>query len=146
MAHKRILVVDDERLTRISLADFLEEEGYETMTAADGESALQLQRLYRFESCIVDIRMPGIDGIEVIQRLHEIAPESVYIIYTGSPQFTVPPVLKALGVQQRNVVFKPISDMSVFIPLIEQAFHAIDQNEVAVLDNGDLPVHGGCRA
>ena len=119
MTRKRILIIDDERLTRISLADFLEESGYDTTVAVDGESAIQLHRFHKFDVCIVDIRMPGMDGVEVIQVLHQIASESIYIICTGSPQFVVPPILEKLGIKQQHVVFKPILDMQIFVPLID---------------------------
>lgn len=120
MSNKRILVVDDERLTRISLADFLEDMGYETVAASDGEMAIQLQREQPFEACIVDIRMPGIDGVETIMRLHDIAPHSRFIICTGSPQFALSPALEDMGISERDIVRKPVLDMNVFLSLIEQ--------------------------
>jgi YesN/AraC family two-component response regulator len=120
MSAKRILIVDDERLTRISLADFLQEADYEVYTAGDGESALQLQQECPFDVCIVDIRMPNIDGVETILALHNISAHSRYLIYTGSPQFTLTSALLELGISKKCLVRKPIIDMSIFITLIEQ--------------------------
>ena len=119
MTPKRILVVDDERLTRISLADFLQEMDYETSTAGDGKSAIQLQREHPFDVCIVDIRMPDMDGVETIQSLHLIAPGSRFIVYTGSPQFALTPNLVQVGVTEHHVVRKPVADMNVFVSLID---------------------------
>ena len=114
-----MLIVDDERLTRISLADFLDGEGYETATAGDGESAIQLQQKRPFDVCIVDIRMPTMGGVDVILALHQITPSSRFIVYTGSPQFVLPPVLEKIGLSERDIVCKPVMDMGVFIPLID---------------------------
>jgi DNA-binding NtrC family response regulator len=113
-----VLIVDDERLTRISLADFLNSEGYETATASDGESAIRLHQTRPFDVCIVDIRMPTMRGIDVILTLYQIAPSSQFVVYTGSPGFVLPPVLEEIGLSERNVVRKPVVDMGIFIPLI----------------------------
>lgn len=119
MPTKRVLVVDDERLTRISLADFLRDLGYETATASDGESAVQLQQEQPFDVCIVDIRMPMMGGVDVILTLHQIAPSSRFIVYTGSPQFVLPPVLEEIGLSEHDIVRKPVMDMDVFVALID---------------------------
>lgn len=120
MSVKTILVIDDEHLTRISLADFLEEAGYNPTAVADGETAVQCQQKHIFDVCIVDIRIPGMDGIDTIAALHRISPHSRYIIYTGSPQFTLTPALEKAGVTDAYVVHKPVPDMKIFLTLIEQ--------------------------
>ena len=120
MAPKRILIIDDERLTRISLADFLEEMGYDTATASDGEAGLQLYREHPFDICIVDIRMPNLDGVETIRALHRIAPTCHFIVYTGSPRFTLPPALEQLGITEHHIIRKPVIDMNIFVELIDQ--------------------------
>lgn len=119
MSIKRILIVDDEHLTRISLAGFLHDAGYETAAASNGESAIQLQREQPFDLCIVDIRMPGIDGVETILRMNRIASNSRFIICTGSPQFTLTPALKEINMSERHIVRKPILDMNIFVTLID---------------------------
>jgi YesN/AraC family two-component response regulator len=114
-----VLIVDEERLTRVSLADFLDSEGYETATAGNGESAIQLHQKQPFDVCIVDIRMPTMGGVDVILALHQITPSSRFIVYTGSPQFVLPPVLEEIGLSERDIVCKPVMDMGVFIPMID---------------------------
>ena len=123
MSTKRILVIDDERLTRISLADFLLETDYEIYAVSDGKSAVQLQQQQPFDVCIVDIRMPDMDGVETILALHDISSHSRYLIYTGSPQFTLTSALENLGISEKYLVRKPIMDMSIFITLIEQTIN-----------------------
>lgn len=114
-----ILVVDDEPLARLSLADFLTESGYEVATADGGQAALALQQQNSFDICIVDLRMPGMDGIETIQALHRLAPSSQFIIYTGSPHFTLPPALQKLGMTDAQIIHKPLVDLDTFLSLID---------------------------
>jgi len=114
-----ILVVDDEPLTRLSLADFLAESGYEVSTADCGQAAIALQQQNSFDICIVDLRMPGMDGIETIQALHRLTPSSQFIIYTGSPHFTLPPTLQKLGMTDAQIVHKPLVDLDAFLSLID---------------------------
>ena len=120
MFTRSVLVVDDERLTRISLAAFLQDAGYQSVAVQDGESAIELHQRQPFKVCIVDIRMPGMDGIETILALHQIAPDSHYIICTGSPQFVLPSILQEIGLSDKDVVQKPVLDMNIFCALIER--------------------------
>ena len=64
---KRILVVDDEDIIRVLLTEILTEEGYEVITAPDGEHAVELLEKENFDLVISDMVMPGMNGIEVLQ-------------------------------------------------------------------------------
>ncbi len=119
MLIKRVLIVDDERLTGIALADYLGEEGFSPIVVENGPAALKAQERQPFDVCIVDIRMPGMDGVEAILALHDIAPASRFIICTGSPQFVLPAALKEIGLTSQMVVTKPILDMEVFVALFK---------------------------
>ncbi|MBN2005528.1 MAG: response regulator [Anaerolineae bacterium] len=119
MQTKRILIVDDEHLTGIALADYLQEEGFIPTVVENAQAAIEAQKEQPFNVCIVDIRMPGMDGVEATLALHKIAPMSHFIICTGSPEFTVPSVLKQIGLTQQAVVTKPILDMEIFIALLK---------------------------
>ncbi len=66
---EKILVVDDEREVRGLLSDFLTEEGYRVILATNGAEALGLAEIENPEVILLDINMPGIDGIEVCKRL-----------------------------------------------------------------------------
>ncbi len=123
MQTKRILIVDDEHLTGIALADYLGEEGFDPVVVENGPAALKVQQQQPFDVCIVDIRMPGMDGVEAILALHDIAPDSHFIICTGSPQFVLPPALKKIGLTQQLVVTKPILDMEIFVALLKMWDH-----------------------
>jgi adenylate cyclase len=64
-----VLVVDDDRLNRIMLSKLLETEGYQAVAVVDGTEALEAVANADFDVVLLDIVMPGIDGIEVLQRL-----------------------------------------------------------------------------
>ena len=114
------MIVEDELLTRVSLVAFLEEMGYDAAGAESGMAALELQRQQSFDLCIVDIRMPDMDGTETIMALHEIDPDTRFIVYTGSPQFSLASRLEELGLSSKDVVRKPVMDMQVFVRMIER--------------------------
>ncbi len=121
MPNNRVLIVEDEQLTRISLVDFMTDMGFEAVGAADGESAIALHQAQPFDYCIVDIRMPGIDGVETILALHRLAPHSRFFICTGSPQFVLSPALREIGIADQHIVFKPVLDMNIFVDLIQRS-------------------------
>lgn len=68
---KKILVVDDEENIRELYRDELAEEGYEVELAADGLEALSKLETFRPDLVTLDVKMPGIDGIEVLRRIRE---------------------------------------------------------------------------
>ena len=78
-----ILIVDDEPHLRNGLRRILNEEGYETMIAADGETALELVEEKKPDVVLLDIMMPGMDGREVCRRLREVAAETRIIYLTA---------------------------------------------------------------
>ena len=65
----RILVVDDEKFIRQLLADFLSLQGYAVQTAASGEQALEIVAAVEPQLVIMDIKMPGLNGLEVLRRI-----------------------------------------------------------------------------
>ncbi len=69
---RRILVVDDERNMRTTLADILTDEGFEVFTAESGEKAVKICKQRLFDTVLMDVRMPGIDGIEAFRRVRRI--------------------------------------------------------------------------
>ena len=67
-----ILVVDDEPIMQEILGDFLREEGYSIDIAGSGEEGVDLAQKSSYDCAIVDLMMPGIDGIETMQKLRDI--------------------------------------------------------------------------
>ena len=68
---EKILVVDDEEQIRDVLSDFLTKKGYEVVSASNGEEALELTETEKPHVILLDVKMPGIDGIETCRRLKE---------------------------------------------------------------------------
>ena len=79
----KIIVVDDEDIVLSLICDTLEEEGYAIQTASNGEDALKLIEKEEFDLLITDIRMPGMDGIELVRRVRDIHPDIGVIFMTG---------------------------------------------------------------
>ena len=82
---QRILFAEDEPISRKLISLFLRGEGYEVDEAKDGAEALDFINRFQFDLVISDIRMPRVDGIELITRLRSISPDTPFIILTSSP-------------------------------------------------------------
>lgn len=78
-----ILLVDDEAITRRFYGDLLTEHGFRVVTAGSGAEALQMARHQPVEAAILDIMMPGMSGLETLERLHAQAPELPVIMLTA---------------------------------------------------------------
>lgn len=87
----RILVVDDERLICWSLTKALEKDYCEVVSAQTGEEALQRNREMNFDVVITDLRLPGIDGIDLLKEIRQTTPNCRVIIISayGTPQIAV---------------------------------------------------------
>ncbi|MBA3440262.1 MAG: sigma-54-dependent Fis family transcriptional regulator [Pyrinomonadaceae bacterium] len=83
MARKSILVVDDEKSQREILEMILSGEGYDVTTASSGEAALKLQRERRFDLALTDLKMTGMDGIELLQNLLKYDSSIIVILLTA---------------------------------------------------------------
>ncbi len=80
-----ILLVDDEALTREFYGDLLTEHGFHVHTAGSGQEGLELARQHPIETAILDIVMPEMSGLEVLERLHEEQPDMPIVMLTGRP-------------------------------------------------------------
>ena len=79
----KILVIDDERAIRNSMKEILSDEGYEVETAEDGASGLKAALSERCDAIFCDIKMPGMDGLELLGRLREEGVEAPVIMISG---------------------------------------------------------------
>ena len=79
----KVLIVDDERAIRNSLGEILGDEGYEVDTAEDGAVALQKVEKEKFDVIFCDIKMPGMDGIEVLGKLTEMGIDAAVVMISG---------------------------------------------------------------
>ena len=78
-----ILIVDDEQIVRESLGAWLEEDGHRPHLCADGRQALAAIRDAEYELALVDLKMPGMDGLEVARRLREASPQITIVVMTA---------------------------------------------------------------
>jgi DNA-binding response OmpR family regulator len=80
----RILVVDDEDTIRLTLDALLRRRGYAVTTAASGEAALELIEQHGFDMLLLDLKLPGLSGLDVAERARTALPEAAILIVTGS--------------------------------------------------------------
>ena len=105
MSRPRILIVDDEQHILSLLSMTLRKEGYEIVSANNGQKALQLVGVFDFKLIIVDHTMPGMDGIELSNQLDTEAP---VLMITSRPQ-----ILKEQANRIEDVIHKPFSPREV---------------------------------
>lgn len=121
----KILIADDEKPIRDSLKMVLEEEGYLTDTAGDGEEALQKIQSGNYEIIITDIKMPKIDGIQVLETASKISPESFFIIMTAYA--SVKTAIDALRHGAYDYLIKPVE----FDDVIIRIKHLLEHKKLA---------------
>jgi len=117
---KNILVVDDDQLVIKSLEKIFKQEGYNVNTASNGRDALKIVNEMDFDSVIIDIRMPGIDGVETVKKIKECLkdknrPDIPVVFITGYSDFDVSTKAKDLG----EVFLKPF-DMNEFLNHVKE--------------------------
>jgi diguanylate cyclase (GGDEF)-like protein len=103
----RILVVDDEEIIRSLFRDVLEDKGYQVVLAPNGEEAIERLKETPFDLVITDIRMPGIDGMEVLRRSKAKYPEIDIIIITGYA--SVETAVEAMKLGAADYLTKPLN-------------------------------------
>lgn len=102
-----VLIVDDEKIMCDSLAAWLEEDGYTVHKANSGEQAIALARERDFTVFFVDLKMPGIDGIETMIALRELHPDATVLIITAYA--TVDTAIRALKEGAVDYLVKPVN-------------------------------------
>ena len=115
----RIIVADDNENFAFTLKEILEESGYDVVIALDGRSAKKSIKKYDFDIGLIDLKLPDIEGIELIKQLSNISPHTDFIIITGNA--TKESAIEMVGIE--NVLSyetKPI-DIESLIKFIDQA-------------------------
>ncbi len=101
----RILVVDDEEALRIVLSAELEGEGYQVTNAGDGQEAINILATNEFDLILLDIKMPNVDGFEVLKYVKEHSPKTKVVMLTGFADLKNAIESKKLGAE--DFVSKP---------------------------------------
>ncbi|MGW8311879.1 MAG: sigma-54-dependent transcriptional regulator [Desulfuromonadales bacterium] len=115
MRNSRILVVDDEHLIRWSLEQSLKKQGYDVVTAGNGEDALRLVHEETPELMLLDIQLPGIDGLEVLAKVKEIDSEIIVVMVTALGVLET--AVKAMRLGAYDYINKPfnLDELSIIV-------------------------------
>lgn len=126
----RVLVIDDEPAICMSLTAFLEDYGFNASSAESAEEALDLMKNNTYDVCIVDLRLPGISGEDLIIQARERYPKQRHIIYTGSISYNLSEKLQALGMRPEHVFLKPVRVLTLLVKCIKSLAPETEENAV----------------
>jgi two-component system response regulator AtoC len=123
-----IMVVDDEEIVRASLTSWLEEDGYRVEAVESGRKALERLPEREWDLMLVDLKMPGMDGIQLMDEVHKTAPEMLVIIMTAYA--TVDTAVKAMKKGAYDYFVKPFNpdDISLTIRKIVDHHKLVREN------------------
>jgi two-component system, NtrC family, response regulator AtoC len=115
MKRTRILVVDDEHLIRWSLEQNLRKQGYDLLTAGTGEDALKVVREEQPDLVLLDIQLPGISGLEVLEKIKEFDEETIVIMVTAQGGLEI--AVNAMRMGAYDYINKPfnLDEMAIVI-------------------------------
>jgi len=111
----KLLFIDDEESVRKVFSISLKKEGYEVLTAENGEKGLEVFMRENPPIALVDIRMPGMDGIEVLRKIKKNNPETEVIIITGHGDMDS--AVRALKLDASDFLTKPVTDEALSVAL-----------------------------
>lgn len=115
MSAFKILIVDDEELIVRLLSMSLRSDGYQTVSAFSGEQGLEVFKAESPDIVVTDIKMPGMDGLELLKKIKEIDPEKEVIIVTGHGD--IDSTITALQYGASDFINKPVRDAALAIAL-----------------------------
>ncbi|HZY04205.1 MAG TPA: sigma-54 dependent transcriptional regulator [Anaeromyxobacteraceae bacterium] len=104
-ADTRVLVVDDEEIVRESLGGWLQKDGYDVAAAPDGRSAVERMKGESWNVVLVDLKMPGMDGLQVLEEARRLQPDAAVIIMTAYA--TVDTAVTAMKLGAFDYLIKP---------------------------------------
>src|SRR5579864_6742443 len=137
----RILIVDDELVVRDSLGKWFTSEGYTARPAGGAREALEIIQQKEFDIALIDIKMPGMDGMELQSRLRDADPDLTVVIMTGYA--SVDTAVQALKVGAYDYITKPV-DPDELSHLVSNALeHKRARREVVRLRENLLDVAPG---
>jgi two-component system nitrogen regulation response regulator NtrX len=117
MSSPRILIVDDEPGIRESLAGILEDEGFRAEAAATGEECLERLRAESFDAVLLDVWLPGMDGLAVLERVKEAAPDSAPAFIMISGHGSIESAVRATKLGAYDFLEKPLTIEKVLVVL-----------------------------
>ena len=124
----KILLIDDEESIRVLLKLSLTHKGYEVITAEDGEKGIEAFERERPAIVLTDIKMPGMDGIEVLRRIKKIDPVTEVIVITGHGDMDL--AIQSLQLHASDFIVKPVKDEVLSVAL-KRAQDRLDARRMA---------------
>ncbi len=130
-----ILVVDDEPVARQSLTDILKLEGYVVTSAPNGQAAVEYIRVHPVDLLIVDLKMPGMDGLEVVQVVNQISAETEVVLLTafGSTETAI----QALRLRIHDYLLKPATPAQILATVKKGLARRMAKSRVANATSSD---------
>ena len=117
----KILIVDDEPVMHKLLSSFIFELGHQSESTFNGPDALNAIKNQSFDLILTDVRMPGMDGLELLEKIRHTHPQLPVVIITGHGDPTMSEKAKALGAY--DFIIKPVS-LVKFMQLIKEIMNA----------------------
>jgi len=136
----RILVVDDELIVRDSLKEIMGEEGYTVEMAESGLAALEALTKASYQLMLLDIKMPGMDGVEVLQKAKEMHPDLSVVMMTAYA--TVETAVEAMKIGALEYLIKPF-EPGKLIPMVLRIYEDFELAAARKMEVGALVFSGG---
>ncbi len=108
MKKAKILIAEDHELSRENLSEVLRRHGYEVMAVEDGRQARDAFIEDKYDLVITDLKMPNLDGLQLLEFIQEINPENIVIIITGHG--TINTAVEAMKLGAFDYITKPLKD------------------------------------
>ena len=128
-----ILIVDDEEVVRLSHLRSLEDADCNAQAAEDGREALNVMEQHSFDVVLLDLRMPDLDGMDVLKTIKQRWPDSEVVVITGYP--TLETAKEAVRLGAFNYLAKPVGPSDV----LKAANDAVNQKRWSLRSNGSQP-------
>ena len=138
----RILVVDDELIVRDSLRALLADEGFFADMAESGEEALDKLKADTFHLMLLDIKMPGMEGVDVLKEALTLQPELQVVMMTAYA--TIETAVESMKIGAVEYLVKPFEEESL-LPQIYRLYEESGDSRQRVLDVGAVIISAGCR-
>ncbi|VXC34732.1 Chemotaxis protein CheY [Pseudomonas sp. 8AS] len=123
----KLLIIDDDEVVRASLAAYLEDSGFSVLQASNGLQGLEVFELQRPDLVICDLRMPQVDGLELIRRINALNTDVPVVVVSGAGVMS--DAVEALRLGAADYLIKPLEDLAV----LEHSVHrALDRAHLRV--------------
>jgi len=128
--NKKILIVEDEELMQVTLRDALLKEGYEVSVASDGEEGWQKFKEICPALVLADLKMPGIDGITLLEKVKQISPETMVIMMTAYG--TIESAVQSIKLGAYDYITKPflLEDMILLVKRALEVYNLREENKL----------------